>query len=205
MWPYSRRLLFCAGSLCRLADAGLLFIIIMAFFKKRKKKKPAKEGDLGYVSTLYPVGSQAYDTVIDVPYFHRELVRPKINFWLVALYVVLVVGGSVGLYFGSHALLTLFVSNGTLAEDFPCVLTAVLIAVGAFLIVMFFVRKRFFIFFVKVYQRYASDEVRLRCPFTPSCSEYMILSIQKYGVIKGIYKGWRRLKRCSLPGGIDYP
>ena len=173
----------------------------MALFKKRKKK----EQQAGYVSTLYPVGSQAYENIIDVPNFHRELVRPKINFFLVALYVVLVVGGSVGLYFGSHALLTLFVSNGTLAEDFPCVLTAILIAVGAFLIVMFFVRKRFFIFFVKVYQRYASDEVRLRCPFTPSCSEYMILSIQKYGVIKGIYKGWRRLKRCSLPGGIDYP
>ena len=173
----------------------------MAFFKKRKKK----EQQAGYVSTLYPVGSEAYENVIDVPYFHRTLVRPKINYFLVALYVLLVVGGSVGLYFGSHALLTLFVSNGTLAEDFPCVLTAVLIAVGAFLLVMFFVRKRFFIFFVKLYQAYAPDDVRMRCVFTPSCSEYMILAIEKYGVIKGIAKGLNRLKRCHAPGGIDYP
>ena len=173
--------------------------------KKKKKIRPAREGDPGYVSTLYPVGSQAYENKIDLPHMQRKLVRPKINFWRVALYVLLVVGGSVGLYFGSYALLTLLVSSGTLAEDFPCVLTAVLIAVGGFLIVMFFVRKRFFIFFVKLYQRYAADDVRLRCPFTPSCSEYMILSIQKYGVIKGIHKGTRRLFRCQDPGGIDYP
>ncbi len=170
-------------------------------FKKRRKKT---EQD-GYVSTLYPVGSQAYENVIDVPQFHRQLVRPKINFFLVALYVVLVVGGSIGFYFGSHALFALLMQNGTLAADFPCVLVSILIAVGAFLIVMFFVRKRFCIFFVKVYQRYASDEVRLRCVYTPSCSEYMILAIEKYGVIRGIHKGLKRLNRCHAPGGIDYP
>ena len=173
--------------------------------KKEKKIAPAKEGDLGYISTLYPVGSQAYENVLDVPYLHRTLVRPKINYFLVALYVVLVVGGSIGLYFGSHALLTFFAANGNLPEDFPCNSTAIWIAVGAFLIVMFFVRKRFFIFFVKMYQAYAPDRIRLRCPFTPSCSEYMVLSIQKYGVIKGIAKGLNRLNRCYEPGGIDYP
>jgi putative component of membrane protein insertase Oxa1/YidC/SpoIIIJ protein YidD len=34
----------------------------------------------------------------------------------------------------------------------------------------------------------------------------MILAIQKYGLIKGIKKGVRRIKRCHYPnGGIDYP
>ena len=177
----------------------------MGLFKKKEKQQPAKEGDLGYVSTLFPVGSEAHDNVLDVPYFHRTLFRPKINYFLVALYVVLVVGGSIGMYFASHALLTMFAANGTLAEDFPCDSTAVWIAIGVFLLVMFFVRKRFFIFFVKMYQAYASDEVRMRCVYTPSCSEYMILSIQKYGVIRGIYKGIKRLDRCYEPGGIDYP
>lgn len=59
---------------------------------------------------------------------------------------------------------------------------------------------------IRVYQRYAPDDIRLACIYEPSCSEYMILSIQKYGVIKGIIKGIQRLERCHLPnGGTDYP
>jgi len=66
--------------------------------------------------------------------------------------------------------------------------------------------KRILIFAVTLYQIKASDEVRLRCNFTPSCSEYMILSLNKYGVICGTYKGIKRLLRCRLPnGGEDYP
>lgn len=62
------------------------------------------------------------------------------------------------------------------------------------------------IFAIKVYQRYAPYTVRLKCRFEPSCSEYMILSIQKYGLIKGIYLGIKRLKRCNIDGGgFDYP
>jgi putative component of membrane protein insertase Oxa1/YidC/SpoIIIJ protein YidD len=34
----------------------------------------------------------------------------------------------------------------------------------------------------------------------------MILSLQKYGVRKGLTKGLDRLKRCKIPnGGMDYP
>jgi putative component of membrane protein insertase Oxa1/YidC/SpoIIIJ protein YidD len=34
----------------------------------------------------------------------------------------------------------------------------------------------------------------------------MILSLNKYGVRKGLSKGLGRLKRCKIPnGGIDYP
>ena len=59
---------------------------------------------------------------------------------------------------------------------------------------------------IKVYQRYAADDVRKRCLFTPSCSEYMILSIEKYGAVRGIIKGIKRLRRCHAPnGGEDYP
>lgn len=59
---------------------------------------------------------------------------------------------------------------------------------------------------IRVYQRYAPDYIRLACVYEPSCSEYMILSIQRYGVMKGIIKGIQRLERCHLPnGGTDYP
>ena len=45
------------------------------------------------------------------------------------------------------------------------------------------------------------------CRFEPSCSEYMILSVRKYGPIRGAWKGVRRICRCNPwnPGGYDPP
>lgn len=34
------------------------------------------------------------------------------------------------------------------------------------------------------------------CRMEPSCSEYMILSVEKFGVSRGIFKGTRRILRC---------
>ncbi len=65
--------------------------------------------------------------------------------------------------------------------------------------------KHIFIWFIRVYQRYAKSETRLRCCYTPSCSEYAILALKKYGLIFGSIKTVKRLLRCSPPGGIDYP
>lgn len=61
------------------------------------------------------------------------------------------------------------------------------------------------IWFVRIYQHYAKSETRLRCCYTPSCSEYAILALKKYGAIIGSIKAVRRLLRCGPPGGIDYP
>ena len=59
---------------------------------------------------------------------------------------------------------------------------------------------------VRLYQSKASDETRLKCVFEPSCSEYMILAIRKFGLLIGSVKGVRRLLRCHPPnGGQDYP
>lgn len=66
--------------------------------------------------------------------------------------------------------------------------------------------KKSLIELILLYQKYAPDEMRKSCLFEPSCSEYMILSINKYGVIKGTFKGIKRILRCHYPnGGIDYP
>jgi putative component of membrane protein insertase Oxa1/YidC/SpoIIIJ protein YidD len=61
--------------------------------------------------------------------------------------------------------------------------------------------------FVKLYQHYAPERIRRKCIFKPTCSEYMILAIEKYGVVKGLYKGLFRLfVRCSgFYYSIDYP
>jgi len=60
--------------------------------------------------------------------------------------------------------------------------------------------------FILLYQKIAPMSVRSACRFEPSCSNYMIIAIRKYGVIKGIDLGIQRLKRCHVPnGGYDYP
>ncbi len=68
------------------------------------------------------------------------------------------------------------------------------------------IAKRALIWSVHLYQNKASDETRLRCVFEPSCSEYMLMAVDKYGLIRGVIKGIRRLHRCHPPnGGKDYP
>lgn len=54
--------------------------------------------------------------------------------------------------------------------------------------------KPFAITIIKLYQHYAPEEVRRRCLLKPTCSEYAILVIKKYGTIIGTFKTWRRLK-----------
>ena len=66
--------------------------------------------------------------------------------------------------------------------------------------------KNIILLMIFLYQRFAPKTVRAACLFTPSCSEYMRISVQKYGVFKGVKKGFRRLKRCRPPnGGLDEP
>lgn len=44
-----------------------------------------------------------------------------------------------------------------------------------------------------------------KCRFYPTCSNYMKEAIMKYGSIKGLYLGIKRIIRCnpSSKGGID--
>ena len=73
------------------------------------------------------------------------------------------------------------------------------------ILVLLLTLKYIFIWLIRVYQRYAKSETRLRCCYTPSCSEYAILALKKYGLIFGSIKAVKRLLRCGPPGGIDYP
>lgn len=76
---------------------------------------------------------------------------------------------------------------------------------GYSLIYFSVIAKKTVIWLVHLYQNKASDETRLRCVMEPSCSVYMILAVNKYGVIRGVYKGIRRLLRCGEVSGVDYP
>jgi len=43
-----------------------------------------------------------------------------------------------------------------------------------------------------------------QCRFTPSCSQYAIDAINKYGALRGSWKAVRRMLRCHPWGGRGY-
>jgi hypothetical protein len=50
---------------------------------------------------------------------------------------------------------------------------------------------------INFYQKYISVFLKKNtCVFYPSCSEYTKQAIEKYGVLKGIYLGIKRILRC---------
>jgi len=50
---------------------------------------------------------------------------------------------------------------------------------------------------ISFYQKYISVFLKKNtCVFYPTCSEYAKQAIEKYGVPKGIYLGFRRILRC---------
>jgi putative membrane protein insertion efficiency factor len=60
---------------------------------------------------------------------------------------------------------------------------------------------------VRFYQLALSPIFGGRCRFYPSCSEYFILAVRKYGVLSGSLRGMCRILRCHPfhPGGYDPP
>ena len=102
-------------------------------------------------------------------------------------------------------MMIVFFAGGEIEERVPAVHRGVFCAVAAGVYILA-VAKRAVICLVHLYQSKAPDDVRLKCVFEPSCSEYMILAVEKYGAIIGVIKGIRRLGRCHAPnGGKDYP
>lgn len=61
------------------------------------------------------------------------------------------------------------------------------------------------IFLIRFYQIFISPLLPGCCRFYPTCSEYMKIAVQRYGVLKGVYLGLRRLGRCHPfnLGGYD--
>ena len=66
---------------------------------------------------------------------------------------------------------------------------------------------KFLIACVRFYQKWISPCLPDMCRFEPSCSQYFIEAVQKYGPLKGTLKGILRILRCNPwnPGGYDPP
>ncbi len=65
--------------------------------------------------------------------------------------------------------------------------------------------KRLILYVLWLYKSFLSPLLPPSCRFAPTCSDYMAIAIHRFGVIKGLYLGFRRLLRCHPwnPGGYD--
>ena len=62
-----------------------------------------------------------------------------------------------------------------------------------------------FIILIRFYQLVLSPYLGgSKCRFTPTCSQYTAQAIEKYGPIKGIFLGVKRLSKCRPGGGHGY-
>ena len=58
---------------------------------------------------------------------------------------------------------------------------------------------------LRLYRLLISPLLPPACRFEPTCSRYMIEAVTKYGAVRGVFMGVRRLLRCHpfSPGGYD--
>jgi len=65
--------------------------------------------------------------------------------------------------------------------------------------------RHLFVYLIKLYQKLISPLFPPSCRFYPTCSEYAVQSLTKYGVFKGGLKSIWRILRCNPwnKGGFD--
>ena len=65
--------------------------------------------------------------------------------------------------------------------------------------------KRVLLALVRVYRRAISPLRPPCCRYTPTCSQYALEAIEKYGALKGGWMAFRRILRCNPfhKGGYD--
>jgi len=58
-----------------------------------------------------------------------------------------------------------------------------------------------FILLIRIYQLTISPLLPNACRYTPTCSQYGIEALRKYGVLKGLWLTLKRLASCNPMGG----
>jgi uncharacterized protein len=59
---------------------------------------------------------------------------------------------------------------------------------------------------IRLYQRAISPALPSRCKYHPSCSEYAVQAVRRYGLVRGVVLASWRLLRCNpwSHGGVDF-
>lgn len=66
--------------------------------------------------------------------------------------------------------------------------------------------KKIVVFMINIYRKYLSPlKRRPTCIYTPTCSQYAIEALEKYGFLKGSFLAVKRVLRCHpfAKGGYD--
>jgi len=65
--------------------------------------------------------------------------------------------------------------------------------------------KQIVLLLIRGYSKIISPLIGHHCRFYPTCSTYTYEAIEKYGLLKGMFLGIKRLLRCHPfhPGGVD--
>ncbi|WP_339750055.1 membrane protein insertion efficiency factor YidD [uncultured Rubinisphaera sp.] len=63
---------------------------------------------------------------------------------------------------------------------------------------------RILIFLIRCYQWTLSPLIGRQCRYQPTCSNYFIQAVEKYGAYQGAYKGLVRIARCHPWGGSGH-
>lgn len=123
----------------------------------------------------------------------RPLYRPNITFFKAATIVFSAFCGMAILAATSYFIFTLLGISFNKQIYF-----------SVFFLATFILFARWFaILAVKLYQHYASEDIRRRCLLKPTCSEYAIIVLKKYGFLIGCIKIWIRLNyKCR--GNVYY-
>ncbi|MFG6358480.1 MAG: membrane protein insertion efficiency factor YidD [Acetatifactor sp.] len=65
--------------------------------------------------------------------------------------------------------------------------------------------KKIIVALIRFYQKYISPMKRTKCPYVPTCSQYGLEAVMKYGAFKGSFLALWRILRCNpfSKGGYD--
>jgi putative component of membrane protein insertase Oxa1/YidC/SpoIIIJ protein YidD len=127
---------------------------------------------------------------------NREIIRPRTNIFSAVKYVICLEVLTL--------LITFCVANLLVFIGFICNFSLLHLFVSILLILVFL--KKITILFIELYQHYVPDQKRRKCTLKPSCSEYAIMALNKYGIFMAFKKIYIRLFRtCNGIYSTDYP
>ena len=127
---------------------------------------------------------------------HRELIKPNTNILIFVCWLLLL----------EIMVACLSVGVDCLFDWFDISFSFSILHFLTGIVVFFIFLKRICILLIELYQHYASENTRRKCTLMPSCSEYALLALQKYNIIKSLYKIYKRLAtKCNGSYQVDYP